>query len=231
MKPFKLLLPTLITASADQDKIVVPTEFERNLPWLAPAMKLSSNIDDYFFKPTPIIISDLPNRNGYGFPAKELAGWNLDLHCQAYKGWKFCPMFEEHRSDDVTTAVGVVADVIMKKLVGFGNGKYWLVIALTAIDRTKNRSLAAEYESGKINTVSMGAMVEGWTCSYCGAAQGECSHIDPDVERSPVVFYVLNGRLVYRMVRGVSPYELSIVRDPAYGVAIGSDQAVTMPPL
>lgn len=223
MRPLKLLLPSIITANTHQE-IVVPTEFEKNLPWLAPAMHLSADIKDYFFRPTPIIISDLPNRNGYGFPAKELAAWNLDLHCQAYKGWRFCPMFEEHQSDDVSTAVGVVADVVMKRLRGFGNGAYWLVIALTAIDRTKNVSLAREYETGKINTVSMGAMVEGWNCSYCGAPQGQCSHIDEDTERSPVVFYQLSGRLVYRQVRGVSPYELSIVRDPAYGVAIGADE-------
>lgn len=202
----------------------IPLQFEQNLPWFSKVMNISDNVNDYFFRPTPIIVSDLPNRNGVGFPATELARWNTDLHCRAFEGWRFCPMFEEHRSDDIRTAIGVVADVVMRRLRGFGNDAYWLVTALAAIDRTKNPELAAEYESGKINTVSMGAMVEGCTCSYCGAEVGRCSHIDPE---QPVTFYELNGRLVYKLVHGVSPYELSVVRDPAYGIAIGTDHVLT----
>lgn len=228
---FHIIEPMMQTVTADVVDLlqkdtapIIPTQFEKNLPWLAAAMNISANLEDYFFRPTPIIVSDLPNRNGIGFPAKELARWNLDLHCRAFEGWRFCPMFEEHRSDDISTAVGVVADVVMRKLTGFGNDQYWLVTALTAVDRTKNVSLAAEYESGKINTVSMGAMVEGTTCSYCGAQVGKCSHIDP---KQPVTFYELNGKIVYKQVYGVSPFELSIVRDPAYGIAIGSDRVLT----
>jgi hypothetical protein len=39
-----------------------------------------------------------------------------------------------------------------------------------------------------------------------------------------VTFYELNGKLVFKNVWEISPYELSVVRDPAYGVAIGSDK-------
>lgn len=202
----------------------IPTGFEAKLPWLAPPMHLSDKLSDYFFRSTPIIISDLPNRNGVAFPLHSLTAWNLELHCQAYEGWRYCPMFEEHESDDVTTAVGVVADVTLRKLKGYANDKLWVLIALAAIDRTKNVSLAAAYESGKINTVSMGAMVKGWTCGYCGAPEEKCDHIDPDPRRP--TFYELNGRLVYKNVFGVSPYELSLVRDPAYGVAVGSDKKI-----
>jgi hypothetical protein len=224
-----LTTPVLITADSFQTpEVAVPTGFEKNLPWLAPAMNISSRLSDYFFKPTPIIISELPNRNGIGFPAAQLAKWNVDLHCRAFEGWRYCPMFEEHRSDDITTALGVVADVTMRRLKGFGNDDLWLVIALTAIDRTKNVSLAREYEEGEVNTVSMGAYVEGFYCSYCGTPDGKCSHIDLS---QPVVFYELNGKLVYKMVYGVSPYELSIVRDPAYGIAIGADKIITYPNL
>ena len=224
--------PVLLTADSSiklPEQMSAPSGFEKNLPWLATAMNISSRIQDYFFRPTPIIISDIPNRNGVGFPAKELARWNLDLHCRAYEGWRYCPMFEEHRSDDVSTAIGVVADVVMRKLKGFGSDNLWMVIALTAIDRTKNVQLARDYEGlngadSKINTVSMGAYVQGFTCSYCGARDGQCSHID--LEQN-VIFYELNGKLVYKQVYGVSPYELSVVRDPAYGIAIGSDKILT----
>jgi len=201
---------------------VIPTGFDAKLPWLAPKMNLSSNISDYFFKSTPIIVSDLPNRNGVAFPLQSLVEWNMDLHCQAYEGWKYCPMFEEHQSDDINTSVGVIADVTMRKLKGYANDKLWIVLILAAIDRSKNTPLVRDYESGKVNTVSMGAMVDYWTCGYCGAPEGKCDHIDPNPNR--VSFYELNGRLVYKNVWGVAPYETSIVRDPAYGVAIGSDK-------
>lgn len=203
-----------------KEQISIPTGFEAKLPWFAPKFHISSNLSDYFFRATPIIISDLPNRNGVAFPLQALVEWNSDLHCQAYEGWKYCPMFEEHRSDDITTAIGAVADVTLRKLKGYANDQLWVLIALAAIDRTKNRELAGKYESGDINTVSMGAMVDYWTCSYCGAPEGKCSHIDPSRD---VTFYELNGKLVFKNVYGVSPYELSVVKDPAYGVAVGSN--------
>lgn len=206
------------------DRPAIPTGFEAKLPWFAPKFHISSRLEDYFFRATPIIISDLPNRNGVAFPLQSLVEWNNDIHCQAYEGWKYCPMFEEHRSDDITTAIGAVADVTLRKLKGYADDKLWVLIALAAIDRTKNPKLAAEYESCQINTVSMGAMVDYWTCAYCGAPEGKCNHIDP---AQPVTFYELNGKLVFKNVYGVAPYELSIVRDPAYGVAVGSDNHLT----
>ena len=62
----------------------------------------------------------------------------------------------------------------------------------------------------------MGAMVDSWSCSYCGAGEGECSHIDP---KKQVVFYEIDGRLVYKNVHGINAYELSLVKDPAYATA------------
>ena len=200
----------------------IPTGFEAKLPWLAPVYNISPRIEDYFFRATPIIISDLPNRNGVAFPLNQLTAWHKERFCQGYETWKYAPMFEEHRSDDITKALGVVADVSLRKIVGYANDRLWMVLALAAIDRTHSSPIVKDYESGKVNTVSMGAMVETWTCSYCGAAEGMCHHIDAEYEG--VTFYELNGRLVYKCVQSISGYELSIVRDPAYGVAIGSDK-------
>lgn len=200
-----------------------PVGFEAKLPWLCKTMHLSSDPNDYFFFPVPILYSDLPNRNGVGFPLQELLAWNPDLKCQAYEGWRFAPMFEEHRSDDIEKSIGVVADVALTPIKGFGAGKLWKVMALAAIDRTKDRDLASQVESGKINTYSMGAMVGSFYCSYCG--KEECSHIDPDP--SKVNFYELNGKLVYKLCRNISPYELSVVRDPAFLTAI-SDAKITL---
>lgn len=217
------ILRSIVRAEATTEKFAAPTGFEQKLPWLAPALHISPNPEDYFMFPVPIMYSDLPNRNGVSFPLSELVKWNPDLKCQAYESWRFAPMFVEHKSEDITKAIGVVADVALRKIEGYGNGKLWKVVALAAIDRTKNPELAARMERGELNTYSMGAMVDGWTCSYCGAQEGKCAHIDPD---APVTFYELNGRLVHKAVFGVGGYELSVVEDPAFLTAI-SDHKIS----
>jgi hypothetical protein len=218
----KIFSSSIIKADV-ADKFSAPTGFEQKLPWLAPVMHISSNPEDYFMFPVPIMYSDLPNRNGVAFPLSELVKWNSDLKCQGYESWRYAPMFVEHQSDDITTAIGVVADVSLRKIEGYGDGKLWKVVALAAIDRTKNPELARRMEAGEINTYSMGAMVDGWTCSYCGAGEGKCAHIDPNV---PVTFYELNGRMVFKNVFGIGGYELSVVEDPAYLTAI-SDHKIS----
>jgi hypothetical protein len=218
----KIFSSSIIKADV-ADKFSAPTGFEQKLPWLAPVMHISSNPEDYFMFPVPIMYSDLPNRNGVAFPLSELVKWNSDLKCQGYESWRYAPMFVEHQSDDITTAIGVVADVSLRKIEGYGDGKLWKVVALAAIDRTKNPELARRMEAGEINTYSMGAMVDGWTCSYCGAGEGKCAHIDPN---APVTFYELNGRMVFKNVFGIGGYELSVVEDPAYLTAI-SDHKIS----
>jgi len=218
------ILSSIITADKAEPTVNWgATGFEQKLPWLSKAMHISPNPEDYFMYPVPIMYSDLPNRNGVGFPLEELVKWNTELKCQGYESWRYAPMFTEHKSDDITTAIGVVADVSLQKIRGYGGGRLWKVMALAAIDRTKNVELARRVESGEINTYSMGAMVEGWRCSYCGAGEGRCSHIDPN---APVTFYELNGRLVYKQVFGIAGYEISVVEDPAYLTAI-SDHKIS----
>ena len=197
--------------------------FEKWLPFASKELLISDNPKDYVLYPVPIMYSDLPNRNGVGFPLAELIKWNVKRGSQAYKAWTGMPMYEEHRSEDHRTAIGIVVDVALTQIKEYGNGKFWKIVALAALDRTKNPQLIAEVEEGKINTYSMGAMVDGWTCSYCGAEGGRCTHIDPD---KPVTFYELKGRLVYKMVYGVDPYELSVVRDPAFATAISDEKMV-----
>jgi hypothetical protein len=201
--------------------------FENWLPFAAKELHISSSVNDYLMYPVPIMYSDLPNRNGVAFPLGELAKWNVKRGCQAYYGWKGMPMFEEHRSEDHTKALGVIADAAMRRMDGMGHGKLYKVVCLAAIDRTKNPDLAREVEAGDLNSYSMGAMVDGYHCSHCGAEIDACTHVSLS---KPIDFYemsTMTGReLIYRNVYGIDPYELSVVRDPAYGTAT-SDHLIT----
>lgn len=209
-----------VTASdikAEISQIETPIGWELILPFAARELEISTNPRDYLIYPVPIMYSDLPNRNGFAFPLSELTAWNVELGRQAYKGWAGMPMFEEHRSDDHKKALGIVIDTSLRKLVGYGKDKYWKVLALAAVDRTKNKELAEKLYEGEISTYSMGAYVEYTTCSYCGAISGKCTHVPES--NSEVCMYVKNGELVYKNVHKVKPYELSVVVDPAFGTA------------
>lgn len=208
--------PDAITAPGG-DALITPAGFESWLPFAAKHHHISPDIKDYFFRPVILFLTDLPNRNGVSFPSRELARWSEEGGCQAFMTWRGKPLHVEHAAEDPTQAIGVIADVVMRPLRGYGSNKLWKVIALAAVDRTKRTSITSAIESGKRNTWSMGALVEGYTCSYCGAEVGECVHIDKDAK---MVFYELNGKLVYKEVYGIGGVELSSVEDPAYGVAL-----------
>lgn len=219
-----------VVHTAEKERAVVMEDrvnglrFEDWLPFASPSYKISPDPNDYILRPVVAIISDLPNRNGVGFPTSELTKWNVDGGCQAYRTWIGKPMHSEHgqwhpdpENPDPELAIGVIVDVAMTPLVGFGNNKLWKVLMLAAIDRTKDRERAKRIDAGTLNTYSMGALVNYYTCSYCGKVVGQnCNHIDPE---DPVVLYRIRDELVYRLCAGVMGVELSSVGDPAYGIA------------
>lgn len=187
------------------------------LPFAAQELELSSDPKDYLIHPVPIMYSDLPNRNGFAFPLTELIKWNVAMGRQAYKGWSGMPMYKEHKSEDHKKALGIVIDTSLRRIQNYGMGKFWKVMALAAVDRNKDPVIAEKMEKGDIDTYSMGAWVDYCTCSFCGAVAGQCTHVP--AENDKVTFYTKDGRLVYKNVHGVTPYELSVVEDPAFATA------------
>ena len=196
------------------------------LPYAAKSYNISSDVADYILQPYVVIVSDVPNRNAVGFSTRELVRWNRDIGRCAYAGWKGQPMFLEHQNDDHTKALGVVADVTMRKLEGYGNGSLWKVIILAAIDRTRAPVVASKVLSGEINMVSMGCYVEYYSCSKCGSKLGHCSHLNP---KAKFDFYIDSvGDLVYRMCNTITPFEVSVVEVGAYSMAINSSAPMTV---
>jgi hypothetical protein len=192
-------------------------DFASWLPFAARELHISPDIMDYVIVPVVTMPTGLPNRNGVAFPLKEMIKFNVDQGRQAYKTFVGKPTYIEHNNDDPTQATGVIADSTMRKFSDFGDGKIWKLLTLHAIDRTKNPTLAARTLSGDLNSYSMGAWVEAYTCGYCQAAMGSCNHLNP---KQPRDFYVLNGRLVFRQVHGITGFEQSTVETPAFISAI-----------
>lgn len=192
-------------------------DWESWLPAAAHAYNISADPKDYILLPTIICPADIPNRNGVSFPYEELIKWNLESHQPVYKSWKGCPTFSEHENEDNSKARGVVLDVIMRKAKGF-QGEIYKVYGLAAFDRSKYPDVAHRLLTRATTTVSMGAYVDYYECGVCGSKVGECQHTNA---RASYDFGIdrETGGLIYRICRGITPFELSEVQVPAWSVS------------
>jgi len=186
------------------------------LPYASKHYKVSNDISDYLIVPVFTIPTGLPNRNGIAFDLKSLVDFCPERGMQYYKTFKGQPVQYEHKNDDITKAKGVIADVYMKKLQGYGGGRVYKILELLCIDRTKDPDLARRVLDKDINSYSMGAYVGESLCSYCGKPVGKCPHINP---KQAVVFYEKDGHIVHRIMRKVIGFETSIVASPAWTTA------------
>lgn len=230
-----------ITTAATQSEEVIDTRSDRGrevlsrldfptwLPFAAKTYKISPNIEDYLVMAVPICPSDLPNRNGIGFPLNELTKFQPPpVSRMSYKAWSGTPLHYDHKNEIHEDAYGVVLDASLHKISKYGNGKLWKVMGLAALDRTKYPEMARRVLENEINTYSMGAMVDSFTCSYCKKEMTEhqyCAHVNPknDIDWRQVRDHEDNNHIAFRNAHGINPIELSLVESPAWVLAL-SDQ-------
>lgn len=193
-----------------------PLDITNWLPAASKAYHISPDISDYVLVPCATIPSDLPNRNGIGFPLAELVKFNPEAGRLAYKTFKAKPTFYEHRNGDITAAKGVIVDAFLRPLHGYNNGDLYKLVKLLAFDRSKDEELTNRILSGDINTYSMGAFIGGYLCSICDQEIGKCHHINP---RNTIDFQVVDGKLAYRKVFDIDGFETSSVESPAWMIA------------
>lgn len=211
------------------------------LPFAAKTYQISPNIDDYVLVVTPICPSDIPNRNGIGFPLAELTKFQPPpVSRMAYKAWAGCPVHYEHKNDVHEEAYGVILDASLHKITGYGQGKLWKVMGLLGIDKRKYPEMARRVMEGEVNTYSMGAYVDSFSCSYCNEEMytekdtygrkrhHHCAHLNPDndIDWSEVNDWNNVRHIAYRNAHGISPIETSIVESPAWTTAL-SDHILT----
>lgn len=200
-------------------------DYAKWLPMAAKRYKISPNIEDYIVVNTPMIPSDIPNRNGIAFPLYELVQFQAPpVNRLVYKSWVGCPCHLEHQADDYTRALGVILDTSMVQIKNFGNGRHWMVMALLAFDKNKYPERAQQIMDGVANTYSMGATCSYFTCGMTGIRLDDPSQahrmqkaIDFDVAPDPVTFKdTLQFRNAHELIAG----ECSSVDDPAWTPAL-----------
>lgn len=205
-------------------------DFADLIRWASKPYNISSDPRDYAVVPVPIIVTDVPNRNGVAFPAKALAEFCPDLGMPYFKSWKGKPTFEEHSNKDITKAKGIILDSVMNKVSN--RPGYYKVVVLLAFDRTKDRICYEKIVKGDSNAYSMGAYSGYYKCSLCGnmhnpGEKASCSHI----VSGKVNFYELGGRMAYTEVWQPVGFETSRVDTPAYRMAVSNHVNVMDPEL
>lgn len=198
------------------------------LPFAAKRYHISPRIEDYLIVATIMLPSDIPNRNGIAFPLAELVKFQPPpVARQVYKAWAGCPVHLEHDNEDCTKAYGAVLDTSLHKIEGFGQGKLWKVMGLTAIDKTKHPDIAQKVKDGILSEYSIGALAERFECSYCKSPVSKfshCHHVQPEaLNFTTTSDWEGKEHLVYLNALDLSPIEFSIVADPAW-TAASSDQ-------
>src|SRR5258708_3149947 len=92
-------------------------DYETWLPFPPNLYQISPNISDYLIISMPICPSDIPNRNGIGFPLSELTKFQPPPISQmAYKAWKSAPVHYEHKNEIHEDAYGVILDSSLHKI-------------------------------------------------------------------------------------------------------------------
>jgi hypothetical protein len=215
---------------AENDKsLISQLDYETWLPFAAKVYKISPRIEDYIIVSTVVCPSELPNRNGIAFPTSELARFMPPPTSRmAYKAWAGTPVHLEHRNENHEEAYGVVLDASFHKVQGYGDGKLWKVMGLLAIDKTKYPDVAKKVLTKEINTYSMGALVDYFTCGYCGTectSKYCCQHISSikDVNWKTHKDWNGDSHLSFLNAHGISPIEVSIVKDPAWAQALSDE--------
>lgn len=196
------------------------------LPFVSPKYHISDNIADYLVVPVIICPTDLPNRKNVAFPLKSLLEFNIFRGMPAYKTWKGMPVQIDHINTDVTKAAGVVLDTIIKPIHGV-EGNIHKVVAMLALDKTKNTDLINAIRTKRRKYYSMGAQIDVYECSICGmrskrgSINTDCGHVD----RASVNFFETRQGLkaAHYLAHGINGFEVSSVPFPAWASADNSD--------
>lgn len=189
------------TTTADWRKLIVDSSVRQDPNSVTAEKELPLELDTEkfaFYRARAVSAMEMhgPNQNGDAFSEEELVA--------NYKSFVRRGIYVNHNSENVDASVGIIVDAIWHPQL-----KY--VECLFAVE--KDSSAHKEVESGKIKSVSMGAMVQRCECSYCGresyTEDTYCSHLKGMLGKE------IQGKKVYAINKGVNFYELSLVHVPA----------------
>jgi len=184
-----------------------------DVSWLAAASdtyNISSDPRDYVLVDIPIVTVDIPNRNMQAFPYEEVSYFDPLYGKFVYNTFHAKPTHIDHENKDPLKAKGVIFDAALQYVPNYD---VWKIRILGGWDRTKDPWLVDQILRKKRTGYSMGALVENFVCSCCGA-------VDTNVQKCPCMrrgkgAITSENRLVFQACCGVNFIENSSVEDPA----------------
>ncbi len=179
---------------------------------------ISPNAYDYVIAAIPIVTSNYPNRNMQAMTTAELLRFRNRFGRATYRTFIGKPTFQDHVNNDPYQSKGIVLDSVIKPVKRYSTAK---IIILAAFDRTKDSMLSTSILNKERKFHSMGAWVENFTCSICGADANTptCLHFKPPYGKGNHY----QGRLSYQICNGIDFFESSSVVSPADVTAEGAD--------
>lgn len=179
---------------------------------IAKVYNLSADINNYIFPIPRAVTANKPNGNGDRFTNDELMRFSAQHKCRVFETFRNDPLHVEHAADDPKIARGFLPDVYY--MARDPNDMH--VLAVAAVDTTKDSPLADGILSGDVNSFSMGCICESVKCSYSKCAKPTaysdselCDHLRFSKMAS------IEGELIYEDCMGVEFQELSVVGVPA----------------
>ena len=217
----QIMASCLGQAGAERTQIQATASAPVDVSWLpaaARAYNISPDIRDYVVAGVPYITSEYPNRNLQAFTGDEILRFRPRFGRVTYRTFVGKPTFRDHKNDNPLQAKGVNLDAVITPVPKYGVLK---IIVLSAFDRTKDQITASAIADKKMNTYSMGAWVEQFRCSICGADANNptCSHFRNTGKGG----LTSKNELVYQNCFGVEYFEGSLVDSPADLTAVGED--------
>jgi len=185
--------------------------------WLEAASesyRISADPRDYVLVDIPIVTVDFPNRNMQAFPYEEMSYFDPLYGKLVYQTFDHKPCHQDHDNKDPLKAKGVIFDATLQRVPAYNT---WKARILAGWDRTKDNWLVDQILTKKRTGYSMGALVENFVCSTCGA-------IDTNVRKCRCMderhgggkgSVSADGHLRYQLCVGVNFIENSSVDDPA----------------
>lgn len=179
------------------------------LPAAAESYRVSADPKDYVIVDIPIVTVDIPNRNLQAFPYEEVSYFDPLFGRMIYSTFFGKPTHIDHENKDPLKAKGVHFDASMQYISAYN---VWKIRVLAGFDRTKDPQLVNQILRKKRTGYSMGALVENFVCSVCGA-------VETNIKKCKCMLRgkgaVIQGKLVYQMCIGCNYIETSSVEDPA----------------
>ena len=157
------------------------------------------------------IDADTVNANGDYFSKAELLK-DVEVKGEkipAYKTFEGCPIYTNHKNDDIEQAKGMV-------VYAEWDEEQNCVYCTFFVDEEAYPDIARNIRTGVIHDVSMGCQVESGTCSKCGnVATTEKEYCDC-LKRYKGKKHPATGEKVYEKNHGLKFIELSCVGDGAF---------------